>query len=88
MSRWLLRLNIYLKRPETITEEIQTWRVLLAEISILSHPTIRRHPNVVNIEGICWDVTADEGKVWPVLVSEKTGHGDLKRFMTKGAGIN
>ena len=76
----------HLKRPETMTEEIQTWRVLTAEISILSHPAIRRHPNVVNIEGICWDVAADEGKVWPVLVFEKTEYGDLKRFMTKGAG--
>ncbi len=75
-----------LKRPETITEEIQTWRVLLGEISILSHLANRRHPNVVDIEGICWDVVAAEGKIWPVLVFEKTGHGDLKRFMTEGAG--
>lgn len=74
------------KRPLTATEEIRTWHALIAEISILGHPAIRQHPSIVNIEGICWDIAAGEQKVWPVLVFEKTGCGDLKRFMTEGAG--
>lgn len=76
----------YLKHPRSIAEEIRNWRALIAEISILGHPAIRQHPSVVSIEGICWDIDAGEEKVWPVLVFEKTACGDLKKFMTEGAG--
>jgi serine/threonine protein kinase len=61
-------------------------RTLIAEISILGHPAIRYHPNVANIEGICWDVVDGGEEVWPVLVLEKTRCGDLKRFMTSSSG--
>lgn len=76
----------HLKRPQSTIEEVRNWHALIAEISILGHPAIRQHPSVVSIEGICWDVDASGEKVWPVLISEKTRCGDLKRFMTTGAG--
>ena len=75
-----------LKAPRGIEEEAQYLRALIAEISVLGHPPIRRHPNVVDIEGICWDVVSSSGKVWPVLVFEKTQQGNLNTFMTAGKG--
>lgn len=71
-----------LKAPWGIGEDAQYLRALIAEISVLGHPSIRRHPNVVDIEGICWDVDSSSKKVWPVLVFEKTQHGNLNTFMT------
>ena len=76
----------HLKRPRSAMEKTRNLRALIAEISILGHPAIRYHPNVANIEGICWDVVLDGEEVWPVLVFEKTRYGDLNRFMTSGPG--
>lgn len=60
--------------------------VLLAEVSILGHFAIRNQQHIVNLEGICWDIVDDGEEVWPVLVFEKSHHGDLKQFMTSGPG--
>ena len=73
---------------------------LIAEISILGHPSIRQHPNIIQLEGICWEVLPEEGGIVsrerpiisgkggivPVLVFEKTNHGDLRSFMMNDAG--
>ena len=61
-------------------------RALIAEVSVLGHPASRCHPNIMNIEGICWDVVDGGEEVWPVLVFEKTQLGDLNSFMTSGPG--
>jgi hypothetical protein len=76
----------HLKRPRSSTEEVRNLRALIAEISVLGHPVIQRHPNIATIAGVSWDVVAGGEKVWPVLVFEKTQHGDLSRFMTFGPG--
>ena len=75
-----------LKSPQSTLEESRNWRALIAEISILGHPAIRIHSNIVRIEGICWDVVDSGEEVWPVLVFEKTSYGDLNYFMTSGPG--
>ena len=75
-----------LKPPRSAMKESRNLRALIAEISILGHPAIRYHPNVANIEGICWDVVDGGEEVWPVLMLEKTRCGDLNRFMTSGPG--
>ena len=75
-----------LKRPRSAMEKTRNLRALIAEISILGHPAIRYHPNVANIEGICWDVILGGEEVWPVLVFEKARYGDLNRFMISGPG--
>lgn len=73
---------------------------LIAEISILGHPLIRQHPNIIQLEGICWEVFSGEGEsvsrdrpiqsakggIVPVLVFEKTNHGDLRGFMMNHTG--
>ena len=76
----------HFKHPKFAEQESQVWRALIAEISVLGSPTIRYHPNVAVIEGICWDVVNGGEKVWPVLVFEKTRIWDLNRFMKTGRG--
>ena len=52
---------------------------------MLSHHLLREHPNIVELQGICWDVPADD-EVWPVLVFEKTQFGDLYNFLRVPVG--
>lgn len=76
----------HLKHPRSVEEESRNWRALIAEISVLGNPIIRSHPNVVTIEGICWDVVLGGEKVWPVLVFQKTRYWDLNRLMRTARG--
>lgn len=76
----------HFKSPQSVEEETTLFRALVTEILVLGNPTIRRHPHVVDIEGICWDVSVADQTVWPVLVHEKAPFGDLLTFMTKGCG--
>lgn len=76
----------HLKRPRFPMQATRNLRALTAEILILGHPDIRYHPNVANIEGICWDVVLGSEEVWPVLVFEKTRCGDFSRFMASVPG--
>jgi hypothetical protein len=67
-------------------EEAKNFQALIAEISVLGQPSIRDHPNIITLEGICWDIILETEKVWPVLVFEKARLGDLLAFMEQGAG--
>ena len=72
---------------------------IIAEICALGIPSIRNHPNIMHLEGICWEICFQEGQnvtrkkpisdsrggIVPVLIFEKTNHGDLHRFMTHRA---
>jgi serine/threonine protein kinase len=63
------------------------YRLLLSELSVLGHPAIRYHPNVIELLGIGWDVTSEDA-VWPVLVFQKSHFGDLKSFAVSEMGRN
>ena len=56
------------------------YRALLSEILILGAPAIQNHPNVLRLEGICWDIDSFDETVYPVLVFGKALYGDLGRF--------
>jgi hypothetical protein len=73
-------------QAQTEMDEIGKFRALIAEISVLRHPSIRNHPNIIRLEGVCWDVVSNSEKVWPVLVFEKAQHGDLHTFMGQAEG--
>ena len=98
-----LQTSFAFKRPLFASSDEFESRILpslIAEISILGSPTIRRHANIIHLEGICWEVRSKEGQnvsrkepilksesgIVPVLIFEKTKHGDLHRFMAHGAG--
>lgn len=84
-----LQMSFAFKRlipAQSTTDETKSFRTLIAEISVLGHPLIRDHPNILKLEGICWDVVPDDEKVWPVLVFKKARHGDLQTFMEQAEG--
>lgn len=58
---------------------------IVGEMIMLSQPSIRKHPHIVRLEGICWDIPNDS-YVWPVLVFQKTHLGDLYHFMRSAKG--
>lgn len=68
--------------------EVKTrFQALVSEISVLGHPSVREHPNIISLLGICWDILPS-GCVWPVLVFERTALGDLWSFAESGEGKN
>lgn len=44
----------YCKQHET---EEQMFRTPIAEITMLGQPFIREHANIVQLQGICWDIS-------------------------------
>jgi len=60
---------------------------LMSEVLILSQPPIQNHPNIVNLEGICWEIKPRTEKAVPVLVFEKAAW-DLQQFANVGDGMN
>jgi hypothetical protein len=60
---------------------------IVREMVMLSQPSIREHPYIVRLEGICWDIPQDD-QVWPILVFQKAHLGDLYHFSRSGAGRN
>ena len=88
--------------PRLVFEDLERRLLpcLIAEISILGLKSIRNHPNINKIEGICWEVVPSEGErlsrealcasrtggIVPVLVFEKAKYGDLRSFMMQQAG--
>ena len=75
---------------------------LIDEISILGLPLVRKHPNIIDLEGICWEILAKKGMrisrgipvdftikgqgIMPVLVFQKSRYGDLYDFMMQDKG--
>ena len=60
---------------------------MMSEVLILSQPPIRNHPNIVDLEGICWEIQIKPSteKAVPVLVFEKATW-DLQQFMNVREG--
>ncbi|PMD20718.1 kinase-like protein, partial [Hyaloscypha hepaticicola] len=52
----------------------------MTEIAILRHKNIMKHPNIVELYGICWEVNPIRAQILPVLVLEKARYGDLCCF--------
>lgn len=65
--------------------ERRIFQMLVSEISVLGHPLIREHPNVISLQGICWDA-APNGQIWPVLVFKRAEFGNLKEFAESDIG--
>ncbi|KAF5614656.1 serine threonine kinase [Fusarium tjaetaba] len=72
------------------TEE-DIYRCLINEVLVLCHPRVRGHSNILDLQGVCWDVSPEnqdaaspdlekQYRIWPVLVFEKSQLGDLFDF--------
>lgn len=77
------------------TPEEEVFRRFINEIAVLWHPSVRSHSNILELQGICWDVPLGEDwnhtevtssnpsnidKVWPVLVFQGSPFCDLYQF--------
>lgn len=64
-----------------------SYKHMISEILALESPHVRVHPNVVDLEGICWEVK--NGIALPVLVFPKAELGDLRSLMQsqQGSGL-
>ena len=67
-------------------DDAPTFDALVAEITVLRHPLLQHHQNIVNLEGIGWEVVTGGKPVWPVLILEKAEHRDLYSFMNSAQG--
>lgn len=65
--------------------EAEIFQMLINEILVLGHPSIQAHPYIALLQGICWDISPN-GKVWPVLVFEKSEFDDLSHFARRPIG--
>ena len=74
------------KHSQAPNEETDDFSSSITELIILKHRLIAKHPNVIKLEGICWEVTAEEDRILPVLVFEKAAYGDLFQFQDTEEG--
>lgn len=73
------RIHEWSKRTMT---EMQLMSLLVAEIAVLGHRAIRQHAHITQLRGICWDVSHDDDKPWPVLVFERSVLGNMYSYFT------
>ncbi|KAF2648098.1 kinase-like protein, partial [Lophiostoma macrostomum CBS 122681] len=80
--------SLVFKRPKILTPESysQMYQAFISEICILSQDPIRNHPNIVRLQGICFEVSRGDTVVRPVIVLEKAKYGDLRAFMKTERG--
>ncbi|KAL8688110.1 MAG: hypothetical protein Q9224_004970 [Gallowayella concinna] len=70
----------------TAENEHRVYRALISELMVLEHPIIKEHPNVLKLEGICWEISKTKPEVVPVLVFEKAPLGDLESHLLSERG--
>ena len=69
---------------------------MMSEVLILSQPPIQNHPNMVDLEGICWEIKPRTGKAVPVLTFEtavpvlvfEKASWDFQQFMDAHEGMD
>lgn len=59
------------------------YKALICELIVLHHRELYDHPNIVKLEGICWEVVKEFNEIWPVLVFRKADLGSLDHFLTR-----
>jgi len=67
-------------------DESKELQRISSEIRLLGEAEIREHPNIIRLEGLCWDISSDNRLVWPVLVFEKTNCGNLTEWSASNEG--
>lgn len=80
------RTKLASKTSVTSQDEEKAFNALVSEVSVLRHPSLRYHQNIVNLEGICWETPQHTTTVWPVLILEKAQLNDLETFMLSNEG--
>lgn len=66
-------------------QDSSSYKYVISEVRALQSSQVKIHPNVINLEGICWEVR--DGKALPVLVFPKAEYGDLRSFVQSPLGV-
>lgn len=61
--------------------ERDIFRTAINEVKVLSQRFVRQHDNIAQLQGICWDISREDDRPWPVLVFEMSSLGDLHCFL-------
>jgi len=61
-------------------------RFIAMELLVLINDGIRKHSNIVDLIGICWEVQGNEKLIQPVLIFPKAPLGDLSSFLLGSVG--
>ena len=67
-------------------QESQILPRLCTELSILAYPPLRSHPNILRLEGFCWEYLPDSFGALPVFCFEKAQHGNLENLIKSDRG--
>ena len=84
-----LQMSFAFKRPisrHSSVDDDTLYGWLVRETTILRHPVVRRHRNLLDLEGVCWDPSVSDKFLRPVLVFRRAEHGDSRKFMTSREG--
>lgn len=71
------------------SSRFENFKAIIAEIMVLKHPVFAKHPNIVDLDGITWDVEISDEQppqVTPVLVFRRAEHGTLAEFLRSSSG--
>jgi len=77
--------NSGIGQAERVHEKI--FNQMVSEVTILGHPLIRNHQNIIRLEGAYWEVPTDGSPPWPILVFERADLGDLWSFAKSAEGL-
>jgi hypothetical protein len=86
-STFITDMPLAFKRFHHSGDSDEDFLPLMSEVLILSQPPLQNHPNIINLEGICWEIKPQTEKAVPVLVFEKAAW-DLQQFMNVQDGRN
>jgi hypothetical protein len=70
------------------------YHALICEVALLATDMVKQHPNIIRLEGICFEVNETHGSkihVWPVLIFEKAEWSTLEEFLFRcelGEGLD
>lgn len=80
-------IGLAFKRFHESGQQNECFLQLITEVLILSQPKIQNHPNIITLEGVCWEIQKNTLKAFPVLVLEKAAW-DLQQFMNVKEGMD
>ena len=86
-STFMIKKPLAFKRFHSTENSDEGFLPMMSEVLILSQPPIQNHPNIVNLEGICWEIKPGTEGAVPVLVFEKAPW-DLQQFMNAREGMD
>jgi hypothetical protein len=71
---------------DTNQQEVARYKALIYELIALA--VLSKHPNVIDLLGITWEIDAETEQVWPVLLTERSIYGTMADFLPSEIGAN